>query len=197
MQTTEQDNARRPANLDEIALRAATEIMAIDRADLEGGDVQHKARIQTIVRDALDTHTPAGTAVYWHQRHHDEMLQTRILAQKLARAERALKMGGYVDNGAEEWEPPLNEIAGELHRKLFKAEDEIGQLRGLMQTMKDQAERDGYQPEYEIDKLVELTGEPGVEYALEFPTFKATAQEVIAAGINALREASRTKGIKK
>lgn len=41
-------------NLDQVALDAATEIEALIAADLKGGAVQRKARIQVIVRGAME-----------------------------------------------------------------------------------------------------------------------------------------------
>jgi hypothetical protein len=58
MQNTEQ--AEKPAvDIDSIALDAATKILAINANRLPGSVCQHKAMIQCIVRDALESYKPS------------------------------------------------------------------------------------------------------------------------------------------
>jgi len=52
------------------------------------------------------------------------------LRSKLAKAERSLTLGGYVDNGAELWKPPVNKKANELHAQLARCVDALEAIAG-------------------------------------------------------------------
>lgn len=61
-------------------------------------------------------------------RHEENMALLAEMADlraQLARAERALLRGGFEDHGAQEWKPPVNEVAGRLHRRVFELEGQL------------------------------------------------------------------------
>jgi hypothetical protein len=54
---------------------------------------------------------------------------------QLTRATRALERAGFKDNGAQEWEPPINERAGELQRQVFELQGQLARARAAHESI--------------------------------------------------------------
>jgi hypothetical protein len=66
------------------------------------------------------------------------------LRAQLARAQRALLRAGFQDLGAQEWKPPVNEVAGKLRQRVFELEAQLArQSQSFDQWWTAQVEANG------------------------------------------------------